>query len=113
MQIGSWITLIDIELSSIDFTDNIPLLMKITPCKIIKSFTLSYSKDLKNLGRDLERTIIIDNLAENFLYTTPDNGIWVESWYDDMEDTVLELLIPFLKEIVKRKVPDVRKLLCK
>mmetsp|Transcript_30607 Transcript_30607/g.22690 ORF Transcript_30607/g.22690 Transcript_30607/m.22690 type:complete len:149 (-) Transcript_30607:56-502(-) len=68
-------------------------------------------KDLRNLGRNLEKTIIIDNLAENFNRTTPENGIWVESWYDDMEDTVLELLLPFLKEIVEEKVPDVRKLL--
>lgn len=43
-------------------------------------------KDLTNLGRSLERCIIVDNLAENFLYTTPNNGIWVESWYDDMHD---------------------------
>ena len=63
------------------------------------SLTL-FSKDLRNLGRSLEKTIIIDNLAENFAHTTPDNGIWVESWYDDMEDTVLELLIPFLRDIV-------------
>jgi TFIIF-interacting CTD phosphatase-like protein len=48
----------------------------------------------------LEKTIIIDNLAENFIHTTPDNGIWVESWYDDMDDTVLEMLLPFLKDIV-------------
>lgn len=64
-------------------------------------------KDLKNLGRDLSRTIIIDNLAENFNYTTPLNGIWVESWYDDMDDNILGLLIPFLKQVVENRV-DVR-----
>jgi TFIIF-interacting CTD phosphatase-like protein len=73
----------------------------------------TYSKDLRNLGRALERTIIIDNLAENFIHTTPENGIWVESWYDDMDDTVMDLLTPFLKEIVTSRVPDVRKLLTK
>jgi len=67
-------------------------------------------KDLKCLGRDLSKTIIIDNLAENFNFTTPDNGIWVESWFDDMEDKVLTLLNPLLKEIVERKV-DVRSVL--
>lgn len=67
-------------------------------------------KDLKNLGRDLSKTIIIDNLAENFNYTTPLNGIWVESWYDDMDDIVLSLLIPFLKEIVINQL-DVRDVL--
>ena len=50
-------------------------------------------------------------MAENFNHTTPDNGIWVESWYDDMDDNILELLIPFLKEIVTEKIPDVRKIL--
>ena len=34
----------------------------------------------------------------------------MESWYDDMDDTVLNLLVPFLKEIVIEKV-DVRELL--
>jgi len=62
------------------------------------------------LGRDLSKTIIIDNLAENFNQTTPDNGIWVESWYDDMDDKVLGLLIPFLIDIVKQKI-DVRSIL--
>jgi len=54
------------------------------------------SKDLNLLGRPLERTIIIDNLRENFHETTPDNGIWVESWYNDMADRVLPRLQPFL-----------------
>jgi TFIIF-interacting CTD phosphatase-like protein len=69
-------------------------------------------KDLRQLGRPLERAIIIDNLAENFIHTTPDNGIWVESWYDDMDDNILELLTPFLKGIVQSGlVTDVRHLL--
>lgn len=72
-----------------------------------------FRKDLRNLGRNLEKTIIVDNLAENFLYTTPENGIWVESWYDDMDDNILNLLLPFLKEIVTEKVEDVRKILTK
>ena len=75
------------------------------------SLTLDYAiKDLNKLGRDLSRTIIIDNLAENFDSTTPSNGIWVTSWYDDMEDNELPLLIPFLIEIVVSQ-SDVRDLL--
>ena len=53
-------------------------------------------KDLNLLGRRLEHTIIVDNLAENFMGTTPENGIWVESWYDDMQDQVLSCLQYFL-----------------
>ena len=37
----------------------------------------------------------------------------MESWYDDMDDNILELLLPFLKEIVTEKVEDVRKILTK
>jgi len=59
------------------------------------------SKDLHLLGRQLERTIIVDNLAENFQATTPLNGIWVESWYDDMQDQVLPRLQTFLAELVE------------
>ena len=67
-------------------------------------------KDLTKLGRDMSKIMIIDNLAENFNQLTPLNGIWVESWYDDMDDIVLQLLIPFLIDIVKNKV-DVRNIL--
>ena len=66
---------------------------------------------MHDLGRDLKRTIIVDNLAENFQATTPNNGIWVESWYDDMQDTVLPRLGKFLQQLVEESVPDVRKVL--
>jgi hypothetical protein len=49
-------------------------------------------------------------MAENFNSTTPLNGIWVQSWYNDMEDNVLCQLIPFLIEIVVSKI-DVRLIL--
>ena len=52
----------------------------------------------------MERTIIIDNLAENFSLTTPSNGLWIRSWFDDMDDTMLLRLIPFLKDISLSRV---------
>jgi CTD small phosphatase-like protein 2 len=39
-------------------------------------------KDLSRVGRPLERTIIIDNLKENFMWQK-DNGIQIKSWYSD------------------------------
>ena len=41
-----------------------------------------YVKDLSRIGRDLSRTIIVDNVAENF-QLQPDNGIFIKSWFDD------------------------------
>ena len=64
-------------------------------------------KDLSRIGRDLSKTIIVDNVAENF-QLQPDNGIFIKSWFDDMNDTALYELAPLLKQIVKKQVPDVR-----
>lgn len=41
-----------------------------------------YQKDLSKLGRELSRTIIVDNNAENF-QLQPDNGVYIQSWYND------------------------------
>ena len=67
-------------------------------------------KDLSLLGRDVNRTIIIDNISDNFILQ-PDNGIFISTWYDDMRDRFLDEITPLLKEIVDKKVPDVRKAL--
>lgn len=44
------------------------------------------AKDLSKIGRDLSRCIIVDNVADNFALQ-PENGIFIKTWYDDMEDT--------------------------
>ena len=56
-------------------------------------------KDLSKIGRPIEKTIIVDNIADNFLLQK-DNGIFIRSWYDDPYDTELKDLIPLLKQIV-------------
>ena len=58
-----------------------------------------YIKDLSSLGRDLKKTIIVDNITENFLLQ-PNNGITIKSWYDDPKDTALMELAPLLIQIV-------------
>lgn len=64
-----------------------------------------YQKDLSKLGRDLSRTLIIDNSAENF-QLQPDNGIYIKSWYCDAEDEALKQLAPILvgKNFFDRKI---------
>jgi CTD small phosphatase-like protein 2 len=59
-------------------------------------------KDLSLIGRDLSKTIIIDNIGENFEYTNPDNGLEIVSWYDDLDDRELDKFIPFLLEMAIR-----------
>jgi CTD small phosphatase-like protein 2 len=55
-----------------------------------------FIKDLSKIGRPLNKTIIVDNVAENFTLQ-PDNGIFIKSWFDDMNDTALLELAPLLK----------------
>ncbi len=45
-------------------------------------------RDLSKLGRDLEKTIIIDNLSENFILHKK-NGLACKTWKDDISDTEL------------------------
>jgi CTD small phosphatase-like protein 2 len=64
-------------------------------------------KDLSLLGRDLNKTIIIDNISDNFILQ-PDNGIFISTWYDDMSDNFLREITPLLTELVEKRVADVR-----
>lgn len=68
------------------------------------------AKDLSRIGRDLNRTILLDNVADNFALQT-ENGIFITTWYDNMNDRELYDLIPLLKGLVEHQVRDVRKTL--
>lgn len=52
-------------------------------------------------------TLIVDNVAENF-QLQPDNGVFIRTWIDDPNDNALEELAPLLKEIVVKRIGDVR-----
>jgi len=67
-----------------------------------------FVKDMSRLGRDLDRTLIIDNVQENFMLQ-PHNGIFIVTWYDDPHDTALFALTPLLDELIatRSKVPDI------
>ena len=64
-------------------------------------------KDLTLLGRDLNRTIIIDNIKDNF-ERQPQNGIEILTWLNDPADRELIKLGTFLTDMMKKQPTDVR-----
>ncbi|ETO21460.1 nuclear lim interactor-interacting protein [Reticulomyxa filosa] len=70
----------------------------------------NFVKDLRVIGRDLSKTIIVDNSPPAFTYQV-DNGIPIVSWFDNDEDQELLRLIPILQKL--KECSDVRPLIRK
>mmetsp|Transcript_5740 Transcript_5740/g.14588 ORF Transcript_5740/g.14588 Transcript_5740/m.14588 type:complete len:239 (-) Transcript_5740:307-1023(-) len=68
----------------------------------------SYVKDLGRLGRDLKRTIIVDNSPVSYQWHRR-NAMAIISWFDDETDVELREMQPFLEDLTK--VEDVRDVL--
>lgn len=66
----------------------------------------NFLKDLTVLGRDMSQMVLVDNSPHAFGYQI-DNGIPIESWFDDPKDTELLKLDRFLNTLHGCK--DVRK----
>ncbi|XP_029013525.1 carboxy-terminal domain RNA polymerase II polypeptide A small phosphatase 2 isoform X2 [Betta splendens] len=57
-----------------------------------------YVKDLSRLGRDLHKTLILDNSPASYIFH-PNNAVPVVSWFDDVEDAELLNLLPVFEEL--------------
>ena len=66
-----------------------------------------YIKDLAKIGRDLSKTIIVDNLSYSFKFQY-DNGILISSFYGEENDKALIELQKILIKIYEENT-DVRK----
>ncbi|KAI5967328.1 hypothetical protein CANMA_003148 [Candida margitis] len=66
----------------------------------------NFIKNLSQLGRKLEDTIIIDNSPQSYLFH-PANAVPISSWFSDTHDNELLDLLPFLEDLSKPNVDDV------
>lgn len=72
----------------------------------------SFIKDLDRLGRDLAKTVIVDNVQANF-QLQKDNGILIKTWLGDETDEELKKLAKVLKgmdyiDITEKFKEDIR-----
>jgi len=93
----------------------VPLIQKLDPNGLISHYLFrdhcslvsnTFVKDLSLIGRQLDRTIIIDNSPTSYILQ-PDNAIGIKTWVGDPLDTELIKLIPLLE--VLSYAQDVRK----
>ncbi|TWW56125.1 Carboxy-terminal domain RNA polymerase II polypeptide A small phosphatase 2 [Takifugu flavidus] len=57
-----------------------------------------YVKDLSRLGRDLHKTLILDNSPASYIFH-PNNAVPVVSWFDDVDDSELLNLLPLFEDL--------------
>jgi CTD small phosphatase-like protein 2 len=65
---------------------------------------------LSKIGRDLSKTIIVDNCPNNFRFQL-ENGLYIKTWENDITDNQLNGLGILLCDLAKRELDDIRKII--
>ena len=114
-EINKYYEIVTFTAGTKDYADNILNLLDINDnlikYRLYRQHTIimgcNVFKDLTKLGRDLNRTIIIDNLKDNFKLQ-PKNGLFIKTWTSDVNDNQFKDLLKILKDIVLLDIKDVR-----
>ena len=69
------------------------------------------TQNISFLGRDLKKSIIIDNNPQCFQWHA-EHAVPISSWFEDHLDVELLTMIPLLKDLASDDVEDVRDVLC-
>ena len=65
---------------------------------LLQTYIIHVLQDLRRLGRDLNKTIIVDNAQASYLFN-PENAVAITSWFSERADTELLDLLPFFEDI--------------
>ena len=99
-----------------EYADNILNILdidnNIIKYRLYRQHVSPIGKDLSKLGRDLRKVIIIDNIKENYK-AQPNNGIFIKTWTNDINDVQFKDLLKILKDIVALNIKDVRPIIQK
>lgn len=70
------------------------------------SYQGNFIKNLSQIGRPLQDSIIIDNLPASYIFH-PQHSVPISSWFSDTHDNELLDLLPLLEDLSKPNVDDV------
>ncbi|KAM9929477.1 hypothetical protein OXX80_009668 [Metschnikowia pulcherrima] len=112
-QVGKWYEVVVFTASVAKYGD--PLLNKLDIHRAVHqrlfrdscyTYQGNFIKNLSQLGRPLQDSIIIDNSPASYIFH-PQHSVPISSWFSDTHDNELLDLLPLLEDLAKPNVDDV------